>query len=70
MGKGPRFINKAVEQELDTYKKEVEEKCKSSYMYNNYVFPRREQNSIPVSTRNAVNSKTSDKSKTGRITQV
>mmetsp|Transcript_12189 Transcript_12189/g.8876 ORF Transcript_12189/g.8876 Transcript_12189/m.8876 type:complete len:100 (-) Transcript_12189:36-335(-) len=40
--KGPKFVNEAVEKELEIYKKEVEEKCKTSYMYNNYVFPRKE----------------------------
>jgi hypothetical protein len=38
---GPSFINEAVERELDIYKKEVEEKSLSSFMNNNYVFPRK-----------------------------
>jgi hypothetical protein len=38
---GPSFINEAVERELDIYKKEVDEKSSSSFMNNNYVFPRK-----------------------------
>jgi len=41
IGKGPRFYNKLVEDELNIYKKEVEEKCKKSSMNNNYKFPRK-----------------------------
>lgn len=38
---GPKFVNELVEKELSNYKIEVESKFKSSYMNNNYVFPRR-----------------------------
>jgi hypothetical protein len=34
--KGPKFYNAMVERELEIYKKEVEEKFKSSYMNNTY----------------------------------
>ena len=33
---GPKFINEAVEWELDVYKREVEDKFKKSYMNNTY----------------------------------
>ena len=34
--KGPKYYNAMVERELETYKKEVEEKFKTSYMNNTY----------------------------------
>ena len=37
---GPKYVNALVEKELDTYKKEVEEKFKDSDMNNNYKFQR------------------------------
>jgi hypothetical protein len=40
--KGPKFLNEAVEWELDMYKKEVEDKFKISYMNNTYQFPRKQ----------------------------
>lgn len=40
---GPKFMNQLVEKELEIYKKEVEEKFKSSYMNNTYQFPRKNQ---------------------------
>lgn len=40
---GPKFINHIVEKELEIYKKEVEDKFKSSYMNNTYQFPRKNQ---------------------------
>lgn len=43
---GPKFINEAVERELETYKVEVEDKFKKSYMNNSYQFPRKQQNQV------------------------
>jgi hypothetical protein len=38
---GPKYINEMVEKELDIYKKEIEDKFKTSYMNNTYQFPRK-----------------------------
>lgn len=38
---GPKYVNDLVEKELESYKKEVEEKFKISYMNNSYKFPRK-----------------------------
>jgi hypothetical protein len=40
---GPKYVNPLVEKELEIYKKEVEDKFKSSYMNNSYKFPRKNQ---------------------------
>lgn len=46
IAKGPRFVNQLVEDELSLYKKEVEDKFKTSRMNNTYIFPRK---SVPPS---------------------